>query len=46
MTMLERLGDRAGAIKIYDDFATRLRADLDVEPSAETTELMRAIRAR
>jgi len=46
MTMLERLGDRAGAIKLYDDFAIRLRADLDVEPSAETTDLMKAIRAR
>lgn len=46
MSMLERLGDRAGAIKLYDDFAARLRADLEVEPSAETTALMNAIRTR
>jgi DNA-binding SARP family transcriptional activator len=46
MSMLERLGDRAGAMKIYDDFAARLRVELEVEPSAETTALMRAIRTR
>jgi serine/threonine-protein kinase len=45
MGLLDRLGDRAGAIKIYDEFATRLRADLDVEPSAETTALAKTIRS-
>jgi serine/threonine-protein kinase len=46
MAMLDRIGDRAGAVKLYEDFAARLRADLDVEPSAETTALVKAIRAR
>jgi serine/threonine-protein kinase len=44
--MLERLGDRAGAVKLYEDFAARLRADLNVEPSPETRALMNAIRLR
>jgi DNA-binding SARP family transcriptional activator len=46
MSMLERLGDRAGAVKLYEVFAARLRADLEVEPSAETNALMKSIRAR
>jgi len=46
VTMLDRLGDRAGAVKLYEDFAARLRADLDVEPSAETVTLVNAIRSR
>lgn len=44
MSLLVRLGDRAGAIKMFDDFANRLRADLDVEPSAETITLASSIR--
>ncbi len=46
MGLLDRLGDRAGAIKIFDEFATRLRADLDVEPSTETAALAQSIRSR
>ena len=46
MTMLERLGDRAGAVKLYEGFAARLRADLEIEPSAETNALVESIRAR
>jgi DNA-binding SARP family transcriptional activator len=45
MKLLDRLGDRAGAMKIYDEFSTRLRSDLDVEPSAETISLANTIRA-
>jgi serine/threonine-protein kinase len=45
MTLLDRLGDRAGAIKMYDEFASRLRADLEVEPSSETTALANSIRS-
>jgi len=45
MSLLDRLGDRAGAIKMYGEFATRLRADLDVEPSTETTTLVNTIRS-
>jgi serine/threonine-protein kinase len=46
MNLLERLGDRAGALRLYDEFSTRLRADLDAEPSAETIALWTAIRSR
>lgn len=45
MSLLVRLGDRAGAMKMYDEFASRLRADLDVEPSSETTALATSIRS-
>jgi DNA-binding SARP family transcriptional activator len=43
--MLERLGDRAGAVRLYEDFRLRLAADLDVAPSAETEALIARIRA-
>ena len=46
LAMLDRIGDRAGAVKLYEDFATRLRSDLDVEPSPETIALMKTIRSR
>jgi len=46
ISMLDRIGDRAGAIKLYDDFATRLRADLGVAPSPETAALVETVRAR
>jgi serine/threonine-protein kinase len=45
MNLLDRLGDRAGAIKMYDEFSNRLRADLDVEPSSETITLANTIRS-
>ena len=37
LTMLDRLGDRAGALRTYDDFARRLRREFDADPSAETS---------
>lgn len=37
-------GDRAAAIRAYDDFAERLKKDFDAEPSAETQALARALR--
>lgn len=42
--MLERLGDRAGAVRLYEDFRTRLAADLDVAPSTETVQMIARIR--
>jgi serine/threonine-protein kinase len=42
--MLDRLGDRAGALKLYDDFARQLRRSLDGEPSAETQALIATLR--
>ena len=44
MTLLDRIGDRAGALHAYEEFARRIAAELDVEPSAETRLLARAIR--
>jgi len=45
MSLLDRLGDRAGAVKMFDDFARRVRADLEIEPSAETIALAKTIRS-
>ena len=45
IVMLAAIGDRAGAARLYDEFARRLRTELDVEPSAETMALMEALRA-
>jgi DNA-binding SARP family transcriptional activator len=42
--MLVRLGDRAGAIRAYEEFARRLRRELESEPSPETIRLMESIR--
>lgn len=44
LTMLARLGDRAGALRVYDDFARRLHAEFEAEPSAETQALLKTIR--
>jgi len=44
MEVLNRIGDRAGAVQAYDDFERRLARDLEVEPSAETRALVQAIR--
>ena len=44
MTLLDRLGDGAGAVQAYEEFARRIRADLDIEPSAETQAAARTIR--
>jgi DNA-binding SARP family transcriptional activator len=44
MTMLDRLGDRVGALKLYGDFAARMRKELETEVSAETKALARGMR--
>ncbi len=46
VTLLDRLGDRAGAVAAYDEFAQSLRVDLETEPSAETNALITAVRER
>src|SRR2546425_7010287 len=43
---LDRSGDLAAAILAYDDFARRLKEDLEVEPSTATTALITELRAR
>lgn len=44
--LLDRLGDRAGALETYEHFAQRLAAELYGEPSPETSALIEEIRAR
>jgi len=39
------LGDRAAALRQYDDCAARLRQELDVDPGAETRRLVEGLRA-
>jgi TolB-like protein/Tfp pilus assembly protein PilF len=46
ITLLDRLGDRAGAVESYEEFAKRLGADLETEPAAETKAVISAVRAR
>ena len=44
--LLDRLGDRAGAIREYEAFAKRLQEDYRADPAPETTELIASVRAR
>lgn len=46
MRLLDRLGDRAGAIRTFGEFSQRLRDDLEVEVSPETQALITAVRSR
>jgi serine/threonine-protein kinase len=46
MTLLDRVGDRAGAVLAYQEFAYRLAIDLELDPSPETRALLKAIRSR
>ena len=45
LMLLDRAGDRAGAVRVYEEFAHRLREDYNVEPSAETVALVRRMLA-
>lgn len=42
--LLDRHGDRAGAMRAYENFARRINQEYDVEPAHETTALIRAVR--
>lgn len=44
--LLDRAGDRAGAIRAYEEFAARLEREYDVPPAPETRELVEELRAR
>ena len=46
IAMLDRAGDRAGALREYDSFVQHMRAEFDIQPAAETLALVDAIRAR
>jgi serine/threonine-protein kinase len=45
MSMLARIGDHAGALSLYDEFAMRMRKELDAAPSPETVALVESLRA-
>jgi DNA-binding SARP family transcriptional activator len=44
IAILEKAGDRAGALRAYEAFAARLAADLGAIPSAETRALIERLR--
>lgn len=44
--LLDRMGDRAGAVRMYETFARRLGDELELEPSPETQTLVERIRSR
>ena len=44
MTFLNKLGDRAAAMRAFEAFSARLRQEYELEPSAETLALAAAIR--
>jgi DNA-binding SARP family transcriptional activator/TolB-like protein len=43
--LLIKAGDRAGAVQAYEQFAQRLSADLELEPSADTGALIERARS-
>jgi serine/threonine-protein kinase len=43
--LLDRSGDRAGAVRAYQEFARKLQTELEVEPSAETVSLIERIKS-
>jgi DNA-binding SARP family transcriptional activator/tetratricopeptide (TPR) repeat protein len=46
IAVLDRVGDRAGALRVYEEFAHQLAADYETEPSAETQGLIEEVRRR
>ena len=46
ITLLDRHGDRAGALAAYEEFAQRLAHEFEAEPAAETQALVAAVRGR
>ena len=45
MSMLARLGDRAGAIDVFTRSAEKLWKELEIRPSRETIQLVEAIKS-
>jgi eukaryotic-like serine/threonine-protein kinase len=43
--LLDRLGDRAGALRAYEDFARKLASELEIDPDPETVALIDRVRA-
>ena len=43
--LLARVGDKAGALRLYDEFAVRMRKELSASPSDETRKLAESLRS-
>jgi DNA-binding SARP family transcriptional activator/TolB-like protein len=46
LVLLDKAGDRVGALRAYDEFARRLKSEFDAEPSPETNAVIAAVRGR
>jgi DNA-binding SARP family transcriptional activator/TolB-like protein len=46
ITLLDERGDRAGAVRAYEELTRRLTEELDLEPAPETRALVAGIRRR
>ena len=46
IAFLDQLGDRGGALEVYNELEVRLRAEYDAEPSPETQALIARVRGR
>jgi DNA-binding SARP family transcriptional activator len=44
--LLDRTGDRSGALRIYEEFARRMVQEYDLQPSPETEAMVQHVRAR
>lgn len=44
LTMLARIGDYAGALRLYEEFSARMKEELEATPSPETVALVDALR--
>ncbi len=44
--LLDAIGDRAGALQLFGDFATKLRDEYDAEPAPETRAIAERVRTR
>ena len=44
LLLLERIGDRSGALQLYHEFCTRLLREYDAQPAAETLAIGEALR--
>lgn len=44
LDMMVEMGDHAGAVRAYEEFAERLKREYDAEPSVETQALVHALR--
>ncbi len=46
IALLDRQGDRSGAVQAYEAFARRLHTELELQPAPETQSLIETVRSR